>query len=112
MVKQKDIVQINFHPQKGHEQAGYCPALIVSNNDFNKYTNMTILCPIANTDNQFPLHVPLDDRTKTTGNILCEYIRAVDLNARKHKIIEQLPDDIFEKVIQILKAEIEIPDSE
>lgn len=112
MVKQKDIVQINFHPQKGHEQAGYRPALIVSNNDFNKYTNMTILCPIANTDNQFPLHVPLDDRTKTTGNILCEHIRAVDLNARKHKIIEQLPDDIFEKVIQILKAEIEIPDSE
>lgn len=112
MVKQKDIVQINFNPQKGHEQAGYRPALIVSNNDFNKYTNMTILCPIANTDNQFPLHVPLDDRTKTTGNILCEQIRAVDLNARKYKVIEQLPDDIFEKVIQILKAEIEIPDSE
>lgn len=112
MVKQKDIVQINFNPQKGHEQAGYCPALIVSNNDFNKYTNMTILCPIANTDNQFPLHVPLDDRTKITGNILCEQIRVVDLNARKHKVIEQLPDDIFEKVIQILKAEIEIPDSE
>ena len=36
MVKQGDIIKINFNPQAGHEQAGYRPAVVVSNNFFNK----------------------------------------------------------------------------
>lgn len=29
MVKQGDIIKINFNPQKGHEQSGYRPAVVV-----------------------------------------------------------------------------------
>lgn len=108
MVKQKDIIFINFNPQKGREQAGYRPALVVSNNFFNKVTGMAILCPITNTDNGFPLHVPLGDTTETTGFILCEHIRTVDTNARSHKIVEQLPEHIFQKVLNIIQAQINI----
>lgn len=53
MVKQGSIIKINFNPQSGHEQAGYRPALVVSNDFFNKKTNMTIVCPITNTHNKF-----------------------------------------------------------
>ena len=107
MVKQGDIVKINFNPKKGHEQSGYRPALVVSNNIFNKKTNLSILCPITNTDNNFPLHVSLDNRTKTTGVILCEHIKALDLNARKYELVERVPEDILDDVINILSAEIE-----
>ena len=108
MVKQGDIVKFNFDPTAGHEQAGYRPAVVLSNNFFNQKTNLAIVCPITNTDNHFPLHVHLDERTKTSGVILCEHIKAVDLNARPHKIIETLPQDILQQAIDIVFAEVEI----
>ena len=64
------------------------------------------------TDNQFPLHVSLDERTATTGVVLCEHIRALDLNSRPCVFVEKIPDDILRKVADIISAEIEIPVSE
>lgn len=107
MVKQGSIIKLNFNPQAGHEQAGYRPAVVLSNNIFNEKTNLTIVCPITNTNNDFPLHVPLDNRTKTTGVILCEHIKALDLNRRKYQIVETIPSDILENVIDIVYSEIE-----
>lgn len=107
MVKQGSIIKLNFNPQAGHEQAGYRLAVVLSNNIFNEKTNLTIVCPITNTNNDFPLHVPLDKRTKTTGVILCEHIKALDLNRRKYQIVETIPSDILENVIDIVYSEIE-----
>lgn len=108
MVKQGDIIKVDFNPQAGHEQAGYRPALVISNDFFNQKTNLTIVCPITNTNNRFPLHIPLDSRTVTTGVILCEHVKALDLKARSCKVIEQLPKDLLEKVIEVVFSEIEI----
>ncbi len=107
MVKQGTIIKVNFNPQSGHEQAGYRPAVVISNNVFNQKTNLTIVCPITNTNNKFPLHIPLDERTQTTGVILCEHIKSLDLNNRKYQIIETLPNDILTDVINIIYSEIE-----
>lgn len=108
MVKQGDIIKLDFNPQAGHEQAGYRPAVVVSNDFFNRTTNLTIVCPITNTNRPFPLHIPLDDRTKTTGVILCEHIKALDLTTRQYKIIERLPDDVLQRVVNTVFAEIEV----
>ena len=108
MVSQGDIIKINFDSQSGHEQAGYRPALVVSNDTFNQETNLALVCPITNTDNAFPLHVNLDDRTITTGVILCEHIKSLDINSRRYKIVEILPQDILDKVISTIEAEIEL----
>ena len=107
MVKQGTIIKINFNPQAGHEQAGYRPAVVISNNVFNEKAKLSIVCPITNTNNYFPLHIPLDERTKTTGVILCEYIKSLDLNSRTYQEIEQLPKDILKQVIDVVYSEIE-----
>ena len=107
MVKQGTIIKINFNPQSGHEQAGYRPAIVISNNVFNEKAKLAIVCPITNTNNNFPLHVPLDDRTKTNGVILCEHIKSLDLNSRTYQEIEKLPNDILKQVIDIVYSEIE-----
>jgi mRNA interferase MazF len=39
MVKQGDIIKMNFNPQRGHEQAGYRPAVVISNDFFNGKPN-------------------------------------------------------------------------
>lgn len=107
MVKQGTIIKINFNPQAGHEQAGYRPAVVISNNIFNEKTRLSIVCPITNTNNHFPLHIPLDERTETTGVILCEHIKALDLNSRKYQEVENLPEDLLKEVIDIVYSEIE-----
>ena len=106
-MKQGQIIRINFSPQSGHEQRGTRPALVVSNDFFNEKTNMTIVCPITNTDNRFPLHVPLDGRTVTTGVVLCEHIRSMDIQARGYTVIEEIPADLLEKVLEIVQAQLE-----
>lgn len=108
MVRQGDIIKLDFNPQAGHEQAGYRPALVISNDIFNAKTNMTIVCPITNTQSYFPLHIPLDERTSTTGTILCEHVKSLDIGRRNYRVIEALPKDILQKVIDVVYAEIEI----
>lgn len=107
MVKQGMIIKLNFNPQIGHEQAGYRPAVVVSNNIFNNKAKLAIVCPITNTDNRFPLHIALDERTKTKGVILCEHLKSLDLRKRKYEFIENLPKDILDNVINTVYAEIE-----
>ena len=68
--KQGDIVFLDFSPQSGHEQAGRRPGVVISNEQFFIRTKFAVVCPITNTSNKFPLHIPLGDRTKTTGVIL------------------------------------------
>ena len=107
MVSQGDIILIDLNPNKGHEQTGRRPALVISNNTFNSRCNVVILCPITSTDNKFPLHIPLDDRTRTQGSILCEHVRSLDVNSRGYKVLEQIPSDLLSKVIDVVYAEIQ-----
>ena len=107
MVKQGMIIKLNFNPQVGYEQAGYRPAVVISNNIFNEKAKLAIVCPITNTDNKFPLHIALDERTKTKGVILCEHLKSLDLRKRKYEFIETLPKDILDNVINTIYAEIE-----
>ena len=107
MVNHGDIIKFDFSPQSGHEQAGYRPAVVISNDFFNSKTNLSIVCPITNTNKPFPLHVMLDTRTKTTGVVLCEHIKAVDLESRKFTFVEKIPDDLLDRIIAITFSQIE-----
>lgn len=108
VINQGDIIKFDFNPTVGHEQAGFRPALVISNQTFSKFTNLLIVLPITSTVSNFPLHIPLDDRTETQGNILCEHIKSIDKTARKIKKIEKVPKDILEYVIAMIYGELEI----
>ena len=62
-----------------------CFELIISNNDYNKIMGLFIVCPITNNTKYFPTHVNLDSSTMTTGCILCEHVKTLDLKVRKAK---------------------------
>jgi mRNA interferase MazF len=108
MVKQGHVIWLDFDPQAGHEQKGRCPALVISNEVFNNFSNLAIVCPITNTIKNYPFHIKLDERTKTTGVILCDQARTLDINARNYEFIEKLPDDILLEVVDIIIGFIEI----
>jgi len=65
MVKQGSIIKINFDPSIGSEQAGYRPAVVISNNFVISKTNIITICPITTRQSKTALNVMLDDRTVT-----------------------------------------------
>jgi mRNA interferase MazF len=101
--RQGDIVYLDFSPQTGHEQAGRRPALVVSNDAFFAHTHLAVVCPITNTRSGFPLHIPLDGRTATTGVIQCEQCKSLDITARNASYIESLPQDLLGTVLSDIK---------
>ena len=101
--KQGDIVVLNFDPQAGHEQQGRRPALIVSNEVFNKNIGLAVACPITNTDRSFPFHVKIDSQ-KLTGFVMSEQVKSIDFRARQVKFIEKATDELLENVLGIVKS--------
>lgn len=104
---QGDIVYLDFDPQAGHEQRGKRPALVVSNNTFNEFTSLALVCPITLNNRGFPLHVALDDRTRTQGVIMCEQVKSLDLSARGATLFEKVPQSILEEVVSLVIAFVE-----
>jgi mRNA interferase MazF len=107
MVKQGHLIWLDFDPQTGYEQKGRQPALVISNETFNNFSKLAIVCPITNTDKSHPFHVKLNDKTKTKGVILCDQARTLDINARNYEFIENIPEDILLDVLDIIIGFIE-----
>ena len=100
MVKQGDIIQIDFSPSVGHEQGGCRPAVVVSNDLLIANTNIVSVCPITSKKNRrTAFNVLLDETTETQGVILCAHIKSVDLGTRKYKVIESVSDEILDEII-------------
>ena len=107
MVRQGSIIWLNFDPQIGYEQKGRRPALVISNNTFNNFSKMVIVCPITAVDKNHPFHIKLSSQTKTQGVILCDQARTLDINARKYEFIENISEVILLEVIDIIFGFIE-----
>ena len=89
---QGEIVEFDFSPAVGSEPQLRRPALVVSSNEFNQKTSMTLVCPITTTNNGFPLHLQLPKELDTQGFVAIEQIRAFDLGARGARHIEQIEE--------------------
>ncbi len=99
-----DFITVTFDPQSGHEQKGRRPALVVSNDLFNKHTGLAIVCPLTNMDRRFPFHVAVVDDPNVTGFIMVEQVKSIDFCARKAKRIGRASDRVLEEVLSILDA--------
>ncbi|MDD5372672.1 MAG: type II toxin-antitoxin system PemK/MazF family toxin [Sulfurimonas sp.] len=101
--KKGDLVILTFDPSAGHEQQGRRPALIISNEVFNKHVGLAIACPITNTDRNFPFHVKVES-DNLTGFIMTEQVKSIDYNVRKVKFVERVSDEVMVKVLGMLES--------
>lgn len=101
--KKGDLVILTFDPQAGHEQKRRRPALIISNESFNKALGLAIACPITNTNRDFPFHVEIKSEN-LTGFVMTEQIKSIDFNARKVKFVEKVDEETLNKVLGITKS--------
>lgn len=106
--EQGDIVYLDFDPQAGHEQKGRRPALVVSNNLFNRVSSLTMVCPITHTDRGHPFHIRLDARTKTDGVVLCDQARMLDLTSRRAIFEEKAPAELVAEAADLIIGFVEL----
>ena len=99
---QGDIITMDFNPQSGHEQKGKRPAIVLSNNVLNSHSSLALVCPITNTNKKHPFHIELDKRTQTTGVILCDQAKMLDVAARNARFREKCPEDIWGEAKELI----------
>lgn len=102
-----DIIKIDMSPAKGHEQQGYRPAIVVSEETVHKETDLIWVLPITNTNKGYPTHVPVNGRTrnnKTTGYVLCEKVKAIDPLARAARLTDEADQELIEDCKAIIDA--------
>jgi mRNA interferase MazF len=93
-----DLIKINFDPQAGHEQAGWRPALIVSEAAYNAKSNLALICPITNQAKGYPFEVALPDNGPIQGVVLADHIKSSDLKARDAKHVGKAPREVLDTV--------------
>lgn len=94
------IVWVNFNPQKGHEQAGRRPALVLSPAAYNAVSNCVVVCPITSNREPWPWKVLLPEGGEVAGAILVDQIKSIDAKARNVEATGQSVDaDTLEDVL-------------
>ena len=99
-----DLIALNLDPQSGHEQRGRRPALVVSNDLFNKHTGLCLACPITNTRRDYPFHVSIPEGQDVTGFVMVEQVKSIDFRSRKARRIGKAPAQVLEEALSILDA--------
>ncbi|HYI25081.1 MAG TPA: type II toxin-antitoxin system PemK/MazF family toxin [Thermomicrobiales bacterium] len=71
-----EIWNVNFDPQRGREQAGIRPGLVISHDRFNQVPNgLHIVVPITGIDRGLAYHVPIrapEGGLTKDSQIMCE----------------------------------------
>jgi len=100
-MNQGDIFRVSLDPAVGHEQSGYRPVLVISNDAFNTSINAAVILPITS-GGDFSVRrgfaVELSG-THTTGRIRCEQPRLADLRGRGAKFVERVPSDVLNRAL-------------
>jgi mRNA interferase MazF len=100
--KKGDFITLSFDPQTGHEQKGRRPALVVSNDLFNRHTGLAIVCPVTNTDRRYPFHLPIPSGRSLTGFVMVEQVKSVDFAMRRAKFVQRAANVFVENVLDLI----------
>ena len=97
-----DLVWLEFSPQRGHEQAGRRPALVISPQSYNAKVGLALLCPITNKAKGYPFEVALPGNSPISGVVLSDQLKSLDWKARKAKHAGEAPQEVVDEVLNKL----------
>ena len=99
--QQGDIIKLDLNPRKGHEQQGFRPVIVLSNNIVSQYTNVVIVAPISTTQRRLPLYRDLPDSLNTKGTVLLDQLVTLDYKARSFQFVEKIPSDFLLQLLGV-----------
>jgi mRNA interferase MazF len=102
-----DIIELNFDPHEGREQAGKRPALVLSIRSYNERVRLCVLCPMTNQIKGYPFEVavPADDEMGG-GAVLPDQVKSLSWEARKSafrgRATKAVMDEVGAKIKSLL----------
>lgn len=96
-----DLVILDFSPQKGSEQAGRRPAIVLSPSLFNR-GRFVAVCPITTKKKGYPFEIELPDTLKVQGVILSDQLRTLDWRERNLVFVDRAPEAIVYKCLRYI----------
>jgi mRNA interferase MazF len=76
-----DVVWLNFHPQAGHEQAGYRPAAVLSPAAYNAAAGLMVCCPMTTKIKGYPFEVLVAGPIPSA--VLADQVKSLDWRKRR-----------------------------
>lgn len=77
-----DIVWIDFDPHLGREQAKRRPALVITDEEYNRASGLAVVCPLTSQRKPYPFALPIVI-DKAEGSVLVDQVKSFDWTARK-----------------------------
>ena len=93
-----DLVWLHFTPQRGHEQAGRRPALVLSPRAYNRKVGLALVCPVTSQVKGYPFEVELPDDLAASGAVLCDQVKCLDWRARRARRIDRVSRVVLAEV--------------
>jgi mRNA interferase MazF len=96
-----DIVMMDFDPQVGREQAKRRPALVPTDQRYNRASGLAVVCPLTSKRKPYPypfaLPITVD---KVEGAVLVDQLKSMDWVGRKAKFRSTAEPALVNKVRQ------------
>ncbi|HYM77497.1 MAG TPA: type II toxin-antitoxin system PemK/MazF family toxin [Candidatus Dormibacteraeota bacterium] len=76
-----DIAWLDFDPQAGREQGRRRPALVLTEQSYNRASGLVVVCPLTSKRKPYPFALPVTIG-KVEGAVLVDHIKSMDWTAR------------------------------
>ena len=107
--KRGDVIRLDFDPQKGHEQAGRRPALVLSPYEYNRTVGLVVVCPITGHKKGYPWEVEISENPHVYGVVLADQVKNLDWRQRHAEFLctpeGDLLNDVIEKAFALLSPD-------
>lgn len=76
-----DIAWLNFDPHAGREQGRRRPALVLTDQAYNRASGLVVVCPLTSKRKPYPFALPVSI-DQIEGAVLVDHLKSVDWEAR------------------------------
>ena len=94
-----DIVMMDFDPQVGREQAKRRPALVLTDQRYNRASGLAVVCPLTSKRKPYPFALPITI-DKVEGAVLVDQLKSMDWIGRQAKFHSTAEPALLSKVRQ------------
>ena len=96
-----DIVMMDFDPQVGREQAKRRPALVLTDQRYNRASGLAIVCPLTSKRKPYPFALPVT-LGQVEGAVLVDQLKSMDWAGRKAEFHSKAAPGLINKVRQYI----------
>jgi mRNA interferase MazF len=96
-----DIALLDFDPQVGREQAKRRPALILTDQRYNRASGLAVVCPLTSKRKPYPFALPITV-DQVEGAVLVDHLKSIDWAGRKAKFHSKAEPELVNKVRQYI----------